>query len=376
MAIKEKEKKHTKGKTLIIVLIIIAAIVGAGIAVINIMVKPVDDKNENALYVGGLRKSDSIEYESEDAKGLKNNLIIQIMQIVWKSTDKADKAIHETQSEPTGVIKIKDIPYLDTNNPYHTLDIFYPEGEIAEEGLPVIIDIHGGGWMYATKDSNQNYCMELAKKGYTVFSISYRLVPDVTVNEQLQDCSNALKWISENMNNYPANPNTVMLTGDSAGGMLSAYETVLNQSAEMREIFNTCETNLNIKCLLLTSPVAYMKNGGPMSIYTKLLWGKDYKTKPTYNYMDFNEIIDFADNMPPTYLITSSGDNLAHDQTVTAYNLLNERGIDCEIKDFGEYNGEKLRHVFSVLDPFGEPGQEAIDGALEYYQNTLLKEHL
>ena len=326
-SVKEKKKKHTGAKTMGIVFGIILAIIIAATAVIFILTKPVDDKSDKAVYVGGMLSSQSIEYKGASSKGLGSNPIIKIMQIVWKGVDKDDKKNHAEQTPPSKITKVKDIEYLNTGNPYHMLDVFYPEGELPEEGLPVIIDIHGGGWMYATKDLNEYYCMELASKGYTVFSISYRLVPDVTVNEQIQDCASALKWISENMKNYPANASSVMLTGDSAGGQLALYEAVLNQSPELREIFNTQATNLNIKALLLTSPVAYMKNGGMYSVYTKPLWGKDYKQKATYNYMDLSEIVEYADNMPPTFFITSSGDTLAHDQTVTAYNLFQERGI-------------------------------------------------
>lgn len=372
-SVKEKKKKHTGAKTMGIVFGIILAIIIAATAVIFILTKPVDDKSDKAVYVGGLLSSQSIEYKDASSKGLESNPIIKIMQIVWKGVDKDDKKNHAEQTPPSKITKVKDIEYLNTGNPYHMLDVFYPEGDLPEEGLPVIIDIHGGGWMYATKDLNEYYCMELASKGYTVFSISYRLVPDVTVNEQIQDCASALKWISENMKNYPANASSVMLTGDSAGGQLALYEAVLNQSPELREIFNTEATNLNIKALLLTSPVAYMKNGGMYSVYTKPLWGKDYKQKATYNYMDLSEIIEYADNMPPTFFITSSGDTLAHDQTVTAYNLFQERGIESELIDYGEYNGEKQKHVFSVLDPFYEPSQEVITKALDFYQKALLK---
>lgn len=372
-SVKEKKKKHTGAKTMGIVFGIILAIIIAATAVIFILTKPVDDKSDKAVYVGGLLSSQSIEYKDASSKGLESNPIIKIMQIVWKGVDKDDKKNHAEQTPPSKITKVKDIEYLNTGNPYHMLDVFYPEGDLPEEGLPVIIDIHGGGWMYATKDLNEYYCMELASKGYTVFSISYRLVPDVTVNEQIQDCASALKWISENMKNYPANASSVMLTGDSAGGQLALYEAVLNQSPELREIFNTQATNLNIKALLLTSPVAYMKNGGMYSVYTKPLWGKDYKQKATYNYMDLSEIIEYADNMPPTFFITSSGDTLAHDQTVTAYNLFQERGIESELIDYGEYNGEKQKHVFSVLYPFSEPSQEVITKALDFYQKALLK---
>lgn len=375
MAEKVKDKKTHKGlKVLGVIILIIALIVGIGFGVIYYLTKPVDDTSDKAINVGGMLLSQDIDYKEASADGLENDLIVKIMQISWKFCDKSDKKRMATQTPPENVVKVKDIPYIDDGNPYHKFDVFYPEGKIAKEGLPVIIDIHGGGWMYATKDLNEYYCMELAKKGYCVFSISYRLVPDVTVNEQIKDCTDALAFIRANMKDYPANKKTVMLTGDSAGGQLALYSTILNNNPDAREIFGTVETNLNIKCLLLTSPVTYAKSGGWFSIYTKKMWGKDYETKSTYNYMDLNEIMELANDMPPTYFITSSGDTLAHDQTVNAYNYFVEKGYECEIEDFTDLrDGKKLPHVFSVLDPFDEYGQKAIDNALDYYQKSLLK---
>lgn len=375
MAEKVKEKKKHKGlKVLGVIILIIALIVGIGFGVIYYLTKPVDDTSDKAINVGGMLTSQNIDYKEASADGLENDLIVKIMQVSWKFCDKSDKKRMATQTPPENVVKVKDIPYIDDGNPYHKFDVFYPEGKIAKEGLPVIIDIHGGGWMYATKDLNEYYCMELAKKGYCVFSISYRLVPDVTVNEQIKDCTEALAFIRANMKDYPANKKTVMLTGDSAGGQLALYSTILNNNPDAREIFGTVDTKLNIKCLLLTSPVTYAKSGGWFSIYTKKMWGKDYETKSTYNYMDLNEIMELANNMPPTYFITSSGDTLAHDQTVNAYNYFVEKGYECEIEDFTDLkDGKKLPHVFSVLDPFDEYGQKAIDNALDYYQKSLLK---
>lgn len=375
MAENVKEKKKHKGlKILGIIILIIVLIVGIGIGVMYYLTKPVDDTSDKAIYVGGMRSSQSIDYKSDSSKGLENDIIVKIMQVSWKFCDKSDKKRMSTQTPPENVVKVKDVTYLDDGNPYHKFDVFYPEGTIPEEGLPVIIDIHGGGWMYASKDLNEYYCMELANKGYCVFSISYRLVPDVTVYEQIKDCTDALAYINSNMKNYPANKKTVMLTGDSAGGQLALYSTILNNNPDAREIFDTVDTKLNIKCLLLTSPVTYAKSGGWFSIYTKKMWGKDYKTKAAYNYMDLDEIMELANNMPPTYFITSSGDTLAHDQTVNAYNYFADKGYECEIQDFTDLrDGKKLPHVFSVLDPFDEYGQKAINDALDYYQKALLK---
>lgn len=375
MAEKVKEKKKHKGlKVLGVIILTIALIIGIGFGVIYYLTKPVDDTSDKAIYVGGMRSSQSIDYKSDSTKGLENDIIVKIMQVSWKFCDKSDKKRMATQTPPENVVKVKDVEYLDDGNPYHKFDVFYPEGTIPKEGLPVIIDIHGGGWMYASKDLNEYYCMELANKGYCVFSISYRLVPDVTVYEQIKDCTDALAYINSNMKNYPANKKTVMLTGDSAGGQLALYSTILNNNPDAREIFGTVDTKLNIKCLLLTSPVTYAKSGGWFSIYTKKMWGKDYKTKTAYNYMDLDEIMELANNMPPTYFITSSGDTLAHDQTVNAYNYFADKGYECEIEDFTDLkDGKKLPHVFSVLDPFDEYGQKAINNALDYYQKALLK---
>lgn len=375
MAENVKEKKKHKGlKVLGVIILIIALIVGIGFGVIYYLTKPVDDSSDKAIYVGGMRSSQSIDYKSASSKGLENDIIVKIMQVSWKFCDKSDKKRMSTQTPPENIVKVKDVTYLDDGNPYHKFDVFYPEGTIPKEGLPVIIDIHGGGWMYASKDLNEYYCMELANKGYCVFSISYRLVPDVTVYEQIKDCTDALAYINSNMKNYPANKKTVMLTGDSAGGQLALYSTILNNNPDAREIFGTVDTKLNIKCLLLTSPVTYAKSGGWFSIYTKKMWGKDYKTKAAYNYMDLDEIMELANDMPPTYFITSSGDTLAHDQTVNAYNYFADKGYECEIQDFTDLReGKKLPHVFSVLDPFDEYGQKAINNALDYYQKALLK---
>lgn len=362
-----KEKKKSKAKKVImIILCVILAIALAAIIFINVTTRPKLDTDESRYAVGGMVYSDTVEYQAESGKGIKHNPVVRLMQMVWRFCADGDAAKHAVQTPPDGVEEICDIPYIDDGNIYHRLDVYYPQGADLNE-LPAIIDIHGGGWIYGDKDLNKYYCLELAHKGYIVFNISYRLVPDVTENEQLQDIAEALKWISES--EYPTN--NVMLTGDSAGGQMAIYSAILLQSPELREKFEVVDGNLDLTALLLTSPVAYMKSGGAFSIYTKLIWGSDYKDKATYEYMDLDEVIGYA-TLPPTYLITSGGDALAHDQTVKAYELIKGTGIKCEIQDFGDdENGKALPHVFSVLFPFDKSGQKAINDALYFYQQAI-----
>lgn len=372
-AVKEKKKSKSKGmKALIIVVAVIAAIAVIASLFIHITTMPKSEADENAIYIGGMITSDTVDYQSEAAEGLDKNAVVKIMQMFWRFCDSGDKKKHAAQTPPDNVIEIADIPYIDDGNHYHKLDVMYPSNASAQDKLPVIIDIHGGGWMYADKDLNDHYCLGLASRGYVVFNISYRLVPDVTVGEQIQDVALALQWISQNMSNYPCDTENILLTGDSAGGQLAVYSAIILQSEELQSVFNTVDADMDITALLLTSPVSYMKSGGLFSVYTKPLWGKDYKDKPTYNYMDLDEIIDYAENMPPTYLITSSGDTLAHSQTLRAFELLQSKGVRCELADYDKQAfGKSLPHVFSVLYPYDEAGTTATESALDFYQQIM-----
>lgn len=364
----KNSKKGKVKKALTAVVCVILAIAIVATVFISVVTRKQNDTDENLVYVGGMLKSDTIEYQSENAKGLEKNPVMKLMEMIWYFCSFGDEKKHEKQTPPD-VEMIKDIPYIDDGNLYHLLDVYYPQGTTADEKLPVIIDIHGGGWMYATKDLNEYYCRALADRGFVVFNLSYRLVPDVTVDEQLQDVAYALKWINENMTSYPCDTENILLTGDSAGGMLSIYSEVLLQSEELREVFDVVDAGIDIDALVLTSPVAYMKDGA-ISIYTKLLWGTDYKDKKTYDYMNLDEIIDYA-QLPPTYLITSSGDSLAHDQTLKANELLQSKGVQTVLKDYDKFNGKSLPHVFSILEPFDEIGASTIDDAVEFYRNVI-----
>ena len=371
--VEENKKSKSKGlKALIIAVAVIASIAVIAALFIHITTLPKSEADENAIFVGGMITSDTVEYQSEAAEGLDKNPVVKLMQMVWRFCDGGDKKKHAAQTPPDNVIEIADIPYIDDGNHYHKLDVMYPDNASAQDKLPVIIDIHGGGWMYADKDLNDNYCLGLASRGYVVFSISYRLVPDVTVEEQIQDVAFALQWISQNMSSYPCDEENILLTGDSAGGQLAVYSAIILQSEELQSVFNTVDADMDITALLLTSPVSYMKSGGMFSAYTKPLWGKGYKDKPTYNYMDLDEIIDYAKDVPPTYFITSSGDSLAHSQTLKAYELMQDKGVKCELADYDkEAFGKSLPHVFSVLFPYDEAGTVATDSALDFYQQII-----
>lgn len=313
-------------------------------------------------------KSSAASKTAEKDDNMVRKAFFSLAEKFWLNTKKADDKRIATLTFPKGIKEICDIAYIDDGDRYHLLDVYYPEN--ARGNLPVIIDVHGGGWMYGDKELNKIYCLNLAKRGFVVFNTSYRLVPRVTVKEQLQDVAYALKWINENMANYPCDTENIMLTGDSAGGHLASFSAVLMTSEELRRVFDVVDCNMNLTALTLTSPVADMNAGGAMGLYTTMMWGEGYKNAATYPYMNFSDIMDMG-TLPPTCLITSSGDFMALKQTRHFAKLLQEKGIRTKLLDFEKFEGENLPHVFSVILPESKAGKIAIDTVIRFYNEQI-----
>ncbi len=289
-----------------------------------------------------------------------------ILKLFWKNTERMDNKRIATLHFPEGVHESNNHAYISDGHKHHLLDVYYPEN--TEGKLPVIIDVHGGGWMYGDKELNKNYCLTLAKRGNVVFNMSYRLYPEVTADEQLRDVAAALKWINENMDSFPCDRNSICLTGDSAGGMLAGFTAMLSQSEKMRELFSVPDFSLRFDAVGLTSAVAYMDDGSPMSFYTRImLGGNKYKKEKWAPYVNIDKVLDLG-QMIPTFMVTSTGDTLALKQVLRAAEDFKKKGVEVEMMNFGEYKGKALPHVFSILYPEMKPSAENIDAMLAFFK--------
>lgn len=121
----------------------------------------------------------------------------------------------------------RDLPYVDgTTNPRQMLDLYLPR----EAGqVPVVVFVHGGYWIAQDKDYFQpvvglyrNVGIALARRGIGAAVINYRLVPDVTFDQQLDDVARAVAWVQTHIADYGGAPDQLVLAGHSAGGHMTA----------------------------------------------------------------------------------------------------------------------------------------------------------
>lgn len=95
------------------------------------------------------------------------------------------------------------------------LDVYYPD---SAENVPVVVWFHGGGLTGGQKEIP----VGLRDAGYVVVGVNYRLVPNVSVSDCIDDAAEAVAWTMNNASRYGADPEKLFVSGHSAGGFLTS----------------------------------------------------------------------------------------------------------------------------------------------------------
>ncbi len=87
----------------------------------------------------------------------------------------------------------------------------------------LIMYFHGGGFVFGNLDTHDALCRLIAREsGCKVLSVDYRLAPEHKFPIAFSDSYDAYKWALENAGELGVEKNLIALSGDSAGGNLSA----------------------------------------------------------------------------------------------------------------------------------------------------------
>jgi len=125
---------------------------------------------------------------------------------------------------PKGTILHGNIPYNNDPLPKHLLDIYLPEN--AKGKVPLVILIHGGGWLSNDKYADMGYMKktvaEIISSGYALASIDYRFSTQAVFPAQMLDCNRAISFLYDNAGKYGFDKNRFAVMGFSAGGHLAS----------------------------------------------------------------------------------------------------------------------------------------------------------
>ena len=118
----------------------------------------------------------------------------------------------------------KEIEYKNTNGVSLTLDVFDAKKEL-KGGSPVLVYVHGGSWVYGTKeipDAISPLLDAFREEGFAIISTSYELMRgEENFNKQICDVKDTIRWIYKNKEDYNFNTNKIGIIGASSGAHLS-----------------------------------------------------------------------------------------------------------------------------------------------------------
>lgn len=210
---------------------------------------------------------------------------------------------------PDGVDFSENIAYADDNKKAHRMDIFRPQNA-KDTMLPVIINVHGGGLLLGNKEFNRYFCALLCKKGFLVYSIEYRLVPDCMIFDQLRDVFAAMDFIKKRVKPDGGDLSHVYMVGDSGGACLITYANAIQNSYKIAKAAGVKPSDLHVSALGLISGMFYTTKFDKIGLFLpKFLYGKNYKKTPFSKYVN-PENKELVNSLAPAWLVTSHNDYL------------------------------------------------------------------
>lgn len=117
------------------------------------------------------------------------------------------------------LIEQREIVYKTIGSRALHLDAFYSNNKSSH---PAVVLIHGGGWKSGNKSQMESIAIAMAAKGYSCFTIEYRLSPEAIYPAAVHDIKEAIQYIRKNANLYNVDESKVAIVGCSSGGQLAA----------------------------------------------------------------------------------------------------------------------------------------------------------
>ena len=272
---------------------------------------------------------------------------------------------------PTNVETVENLSYGSCDK-WHLLDLYRPKDK--EGKLPVLLNIHGGAWVYGDKKVYAPYCMYLATQGFAVVNASYRLAPKHTFPAPLEDVGAMVEWVVDHAEEYGLDVSNLFFVGDSAGAHLATAYTAIQLNEAYAKSFPGIKVDerfipkgLLLNCGVFDIEVEWKKQGRALTPFLTDLLGE----KPTVESVKQMSPAQFiTSDFPSVHLTTSNGDFLRK-HSYRLKEVLEKKSVEVVFKEYGEKK-KPQGHVFH-LNLKNKVGQECNADQLEFVKQMMKK---
>jgi acetyl esterase/lipase len=170
-----------------------------------------------------------------------SKLILAAVTAILFATVETSAAEYEMANHP-------DLVFAEHDGTKLVGDLYLPKGR---SKAPVLVAVHGGGWQIGAKQFYRFWGLFLARAGYAVFSVDYRLGKPGVYPAAVYDVKAAVQFIRARAGDYDLDPDRIGLIGDSAGAHLASLVALAGDqfNTEYRGDANAA-TPANVKCVI------------------------------------------------------------------------------------------------------------------------------
>ena len=215
---------------------------------------------------------------------------------------------------------------------------------------PAVLLVHGGGWTGKDGRWQMNpIAGKLAKRGYVVMNVTYRLAPRWTYPAPVEDLQEAVKWMRANAAEQGIDPDRIATFGYSAGGYLAAL-TGLTEGPE----------SSRIKAIVAggaPSDLTFYPGG---DLVPQFLGGTQQEIPGRFR--EASPVNYVTANSPPMFLYHGTADQLVKTEHARAMiHACEKSGVVCE-----KYWIEGRDHIAAFLLPSG-----SVDTAMDFLDRQM-----
>jgi acetyl esterase/lipase len=260
----------------------------------------------------------------------------------------------------------------DEADPDALLDIYRPSNVTAN--TPVVVWIHGGGFVSGRREDLTNYLKILAGRGFVVANVDYTIAPEATYPTPVRQVGQALAFLDRNAAELGIQGRGFVLAGDSAGSQIAAQlANVITSPAYAKKVSVAALIaperlkGALLHCGVFDVGAMNTGGGGVLGWFTRTVtWAysgkrdwrdaKGFETFSVPNYL--------TPEFPPTFISVGNGDPLAP-QTMLMDRKLREQGVAVDSLFFAKDYQPSLGHEYQFnLDT--KAGKEALDRSVAW----------